>query len=137
MEQVMEQYKGKVKWVYRHYPLSFHPQSQPAAEASECASEQGKFWEYAKGLFENQKSLGAEFYSKLAGDIGLNVSTFNTCLESDKYLSHIQQDLEGGSGAGVRGTPGSFLIDKDGNAQAIKGALPFSSIQPLIDEALQ
>ena len=57
MQQIMKEYSGKVKWVYRYFPLSFHDQAQNAAEAAECASEQGKFWEYAAKLFANQSSM--------------------------------------------------------------------------------
>lgn len=136
VKQVLEEYPNDVKVVYRHFPLSFHPNALPAAEASECAGEQGKFWEYADKLFENQSALGAELYIKLAADLGLNTDAFKTCLDSDKFLTHIQQDMQGGSSAGVSGTPGSFLIDADGNAQSIKGALPYSTVKSIIDQAL-
>jgi protein-disulfide isomerase len=136
MKQVMEEYAGKVKWVFRHYPLSFHPEAEPAAEAAECAGEQGKFWEYADKLFENQADLGDDLYTQLAKDLGLNVSQFESCLSSDKYLDRIKSDMKGGVEAGVTGTPGSFVIDADGNAKAIKGALPYSSVQAAIEQAL-
>lgn len=136
MQQIMEEYDGKVKWVYRHYPLSFHPEAKPSAEASECAGEQGKFWEYADALVENQAALSSSLYTKLAEDLGLDTSDFASCLSSDKYLDVIDTQLQGGMAAGVTGTPGSFVIGPDGNAQSIKGALPFSSIKPLIDQML-
>jgi protein-disulfide isomerase len=136
MKQVMETYAGKVKWVYRHFPLSFHPHAEPAAEAAECASEQGKFWEYADKLFENQSSLGDDLYARLASDLGLDKSSFDACLKSDKYLERIASDVQGGANAGVSGTPGSFVIDADGNAKVIKGALPFETVASVIDQAL-
>ncbi len=136
MEQVMEEYAGKVKWVYRHFPLSFHPEAEPAAEAAECAGAQGKFWEYAAKLFENQSSLGDDLYAQLAKDLGLNTTSFDACLKSDKYLEHISSDQQGGAKAGVSGTPGSFVIDADGNAKAIKGALPFSTVSSILDSIL-
>jgi len=134
--QVMEEYEGKVKWVYRHFPLSFHPEAQPAAEASECAAEQDMFWEFADGLFENQSDLGDDFYSELAGDLGMNVSEFEDCFESGKYEDKVKAQAQAGAAAGVTGTPGSFIIDADGNATPIKGALPFSSVQSIIEEML-
>jgi len=136
MQQVMDEYDGQVRWVYRHFPLSFHPNAAPAAEASECASEQGKFWEFADALVENQDLLSDSYYSKLAGELGLDVNKFNDCLESDRGLTIVQNDEAEGASAGVTGTPGSFLIDKDGNAQAIKGALPYASVKAMIDAAL-
>lgn len=136
MQQVMEEYDGKVRWVLRHFPLSFHPQALPAANAVECASEQGKFWEYADELFANQSSLGDSYYAKLAADLGLNVSTWQDCYDSDKYQDAIEAQAQSGASAGVSGTPGSFVIDQDGNAIPIKGALPFSSVAAAIDSVL-
>ncbi len=137
MLQVMKEYEGKVSWIYRHFPLSFHPEAEPAAEAAECAGEQGKFWEYSDKLFENQASLGTAFYPKLAGDLGLNTGDFQKCLDSDKYLDVIRKQAQDGGTAGVTGTPGSFVIDKDGNATPIRGALPYASVKQMIDAALQ
>lgn len=134
---ILDEYDGKVRLVFRHFPLSFHAEAEPAAEASECAGEQDKFWEFADGLFENQGDLGEKLYLKLASDIGLDEKKFEDCLESDKFLAKVRSDMQDGSAGGVTGTPGSFLIDKDGNTTAVKGAKPLSSITPLIDEMLQ
>ncbi|MBM5789622.1 DsbA family protein [Candidatus Parcubacteria bacterium] len=136
MQQVMENYSGKVRWVYRHFPLSFHQQAQPSANAAECAGEQNQFWDYADELFANQSSLGESYYKQLAGDLGLNVSKWETCYDGLKYESKIQSQSQGGAAAGVTGTPGSFIIDQDGNAVPIKGALPYSSISAAIDQLL-
>lgn len=137
MQQVMQEYAGKVKWVYRHFPLSFHANAMGAAEAAECASEQGKFWEYAAKLFENQKTLGDATYTTIATDLGLNTGDFSTCLSSDKMLTAIQEDQTGASAAGVKGTPSSFLISKDGTVQQIKGgAVKFATLKTLLDQEL-
>ncbi len=134
VDQILEANKD-VRLVYRHFPLSFHPNAMPAAEAAECAGEQGKFWEFHDILFANQDSLGEDFYKKTAGDLGLNVTKFEDCRSSDRLLAKVQKDAQEGGAAGVSGTPGSFLIDANGNAQAIKGALPAASIQAMIDAA--
>ena len=136
MLQVMEEYTDSVRWVYRHFPLSFHPEAGPAALASECASEQGKFWEYADALFANQSSLGSEYYVSLATDLGLNMTDFNDCIANEEYVDKIEAQAQAGGSAGVSGTPGSFVIDPDGNAIPIKGALPFSSVSAAIDSVL-
>lgn len=136
VDQVMADYKGKVRLVYRHFPLSFHPESEPAAEASECAAEQGKFWEYHDKLFANQESLGATYYPQLAKELGLNVGKFNDCLASDRMLVVVRAQYQGGATAGVNGTPGSFIVSKKGTVSPIRGALPFESVKPLIDAAL-
>lgn len=136
MLQVMEEYTDSVRWVFRHFPLSFHPEAMPAANAAECAGEQGKFWEFADELFENQSSLSSEYYTKLAGTLGLNVAQWQDCYDSEKYNDVIEAQAQTGGAAGVSGTPGSFVIDQDGNAIPIKGALPFSSVAAAIDSVL-
>ncbi len=141
IKKVAEEYDGKVRWIYRHFPLSFHEEAQGAAEASECAAEQGKFWEYSDKLFENQTDLGADLYKKLATDLGLNTAQFDTCLSSDKYLAHITTDESEGAAAGVTGTPGTFIFKTDakGTDQAIiiKGAQSASALKSAIDSLLK
>ncbi|MBI5369916.1 thioredoxin domain-containing protein [Candidatus Uhrbacteria bacterium] len=137
MQQVMKNYDGKVRWIYRHFPLSFHPNALPAANAAECASEQGKFWEFADDLFANQDSESDAYYKQLAGKLGLNVNQWEDCYRKSKYDGKIQQQSQDGANAGVNGTPGSFIIDKDGNAIPIKGALPYSSVSAAIDQLLK
>lgn len=139
MQQVMTEYVGKVRWVYRHFPLpiSKHANAMGAAEASECAGEQGKFWEYAVKLFANQGTLGEATYATLAADLGLNTADFAACLSSDRMLVAIQEDQTGASAVGVKGTPFSFLISKDGTVQQIKGgAVKFATLKALLDQEL-
>lgn len=136
MQQVMSNYEGKVRWIYRHFPLSFHPSALPAANAAECASEQGKFWEFADALFANQASLSDSYYKQLATDQKLNVSKWEDCYKANKYNDKIQTQSQEGANAGVSGTPGSFIINQDGNAIPIKGALPYSSVSAAIDQLL-
>lgn len=136
MQQVMKDYDGKVRWVWRHFPLSFHPEAEPSAEAAECAGEQGKFWEYGDKLIENQATLGAALYTKLAADLGLNKSKFESCLSSDRNIAKVRAQATAGAGAGVTGTPGSFVIGADGEVQEIRGALPYESVKAAIEAAL-
>jgi len=137
MEQVMEDYDGQVRWIYRHFPLSFHPNAMTAALASECAAEQGKFWEMADALDENYADLSSEVYAKIASDLKLNTSQFADCMESEKYTDKIEAQAQAGAAAGVTGTPGSFIIDQDGNATPIKGTLPFETVASAIDSMLE
>ena len=140
MTQVMEEYAGKVRWVYRHFPLtSIHPQATPAAVAAECAGELGgndSFWEMTDALFENQSTLGRATFERLAGEIGLNATQFSSCLDSGRYEAKVAEQQRTGAAAGVTGTPGSFLVDAEGNAQLIPGALPYAQIKSAIDAAL-
>jgi len=141
MKQVMANYGTKVAWVLRHFPLSFHVNAQVAAEASECASEQGKFWEFADKLFEKGQSDGTGLakadLEKYAKDLGLNASKFNSCLSGNKYASVVSADQSTGSAAGVDGTPATILIDKNGKQQLISGAVPYEQLKSYIDAALK
>lgn len=135
--KVFESYKGKVRWVYRHFPLSFHPNAEPAALASECASEQGKFWEFLDLAFKNQDALSPDFYTKFATDNKLDTKKFADCISSQKYLKKIQDQAQSGGAAGIDGTPGTFLIGKDGSATPIKGAVPFETLKAAVDKLMK
>jgi protein-disulfide isomerase len=136
VQQATDEFGDDVRWVYRHFPLSFHANAETAAIAAECAGAQGKFWEFADTLFENQGSFSDAFYKKTASGLGLNASTFESCLSDENILAKVRSDSQGGQTAGVTGTPGSFIIDEDGNATVIKGAQPYSSLQAAIQAAL-
>lgn len=129
-------YKGKLKWVYRHFPLSFHPSAMPAANASECAAEQGKFWEYADELFKGQSSLSDAFYGQLADKLKLNRSKFDSCYSAKKYQAKITADQTAGSTAGITGTPGTIIVAKDGSKQLVPGAVPLEQLKAMVDAAL-
>lgn len=132
VKQALNDYPDDVRWVYRHFPLdSIHIEARPAAEASECAAEQGKFWEFADGLFENQSRLGKAFYNELAQNIGLNMDQFSECVSSRKYKDHVEANLQEGIKAGVTGTPGSFI-----NGEKIPGAVPYDYLKEAVEKAL-
>lgn len=131
MVDIAEKYGDDVAWVYRHFPLSFHPEAKPAALAAECADEQGKFWEYTDALFENQDKLGDDFYVEVANTLGLNESEFTDCLESEEYASVITADQASGRAAGVSGTPATFV-----NGQLVSGAVSAETLEQLIDAEL-
>jgi len=124
---------GKVKFVYNHFPLrSIHYNAQSAAEASECANEQGKFWKYHDILFQNSPRLKENNLLDYATQIGLDTEKFKECLSSGKYESVVEKELREGSKFGVTGTPG-FII----NGKLITGAQPFSVFKQAIDSNLQ
>jgi len=122
---------GKVKYVYRDFPLGFHPQANPAAEASECADEQGKFWEYHDEIFNNQATLGRDLYIKLAGDLGLDVGKFTQCIDNGEMKQEVQADTSYGSQIGVSGTPTFFI-----NGVKLVGAQPYAAFQQVIEAEL-
>lgn len=137
LPQLLEEYvdTGKVKLYYRHLPLSFHPQARPAALASECANEQGSFWEYHDVLFDNNATIGTattDTYVGYATELGLNGDQFRTCLESEKYAENVDGDTTAAGAAGASGTP-TFYI----NGQQLVGAQPFASFKAVIDAELE
>ena len=123
---------GKVKLVYRDFPLAVHANAQSAAEAAECAGEMGNYWEMHDKLFENQASLSRANYIRWAGEIGIDAIGFTECIDSGRYRLEVQQDLAEGESSGFSVTP-SFLI----NGRPIVGAQPYSTFQQAIDQALQ
>jgi len=140
-EQTFDQLKaqyidtGKVKFVYRDFPLhSIHPMAGKAAEAGECADDQGKFWEYHDKIFEGQSvwaSSGVSVFKQYAQELGLDSKKFNDCLDSGKYKNEVEKDLSDATKTGGQGTP-YFLI---GNQQ-VSGAQPFSAFQQAIESQL-
>jgi len=132
MQQITKEYPEKVRWVYKHFPLSsIHPHALSTALASECAGEQGKFWEFADKLFENSSNLGDGLYKEIASELGLNIENFNECLSSEKYAEKIKADYQEGVRLGVRGTPTSFI-----NGRIIPGALPYESLKIAVETLL-
>ena len=123
---------GKVQLIFRNFPLtSIHPNAQPAAEAAECADEQGKFWQYHDQLFTNQAMLSVENYKQWAKDLGLDTKKFNDCVDTHKYASKVSKDESDGQAAGVDGTPAFFV-----NGALISGAQPYGAFKAAIDAAL-
>jgi len=107
--------------VYRDFPLtSIHEYSQKAAEATECADDQGKFWEYNDLLFANQTALDVDSLKGYAAQLGLDTATFNDCLDGGKQTSEVEKDSQDAQSYGATGTPAFFI-----NGQLVSGALPF------------
>ncbi len=145
MEQIYEKYGGDIAWVYRHFPLSFHPNAEPAALASECANEQGKFWEFADAMFEGQTGgldgdadAASAFFTKTAKDLGLDITKFNDCVKTAKYQDKVDADTASGRTAGVSGTPATFINGQmvvSSSGQSV-GAASLSTFTKIIDAAL-
>ncbi len=139
-QQLIENYiaTGKVYFEFRSMGEFIGPESKRAAEAAYCAGDQGQFWEYHDMLFSNQGSENSGAFSDdhlqaFAGNLGLDMNQFNTCLSSGKYSSRVDQDGTDGQAAGVQGTP-SFVI----NGQlAIRGAQPYDAFASAIDALLK
>lgn len=146
MKQVMDEYgkDGKVAWVYRQFPLTqLHSKATKEAEATECASELGgpdKFWAYIDRLFTvtpSNDGLDPAELPKIAQHVGLDVGKFNTCLNSGKYVQHIQEDTQNAVATGGNGTPWSIVVAKNGEKYPLSGAQPYASVKQLIELALE
>ncbi len=142
-QRVVDEYKGKVMWIYRHYPLSFHPNAQKAAEASECAGKLGgndAFWKYIDAIYKNVTNNGIPKDSlfSIAKEIGLNESEFKKCLDLGEMTKKVTDQMDEGTKAGVNGTPGNILLNvKTRKTRLIPGAVPFEQLQKAIDELLE
>ena len=122
---------GKVKLVYRDYPLPFHPFAEKAAEAANCAGEQGKYFAMHDKIFDNQASLSVDNLKLWAQQIGLDANKFNSCLDSGKMAAEVAKDLADANAAGASGTPTFFI-----NGKRLVGAQPFAAFKTVIDEEL-
>ncbi|MCS7197916.1 MAG: DsbA family protein [Candidatus Bipolaricaulota bacterium] len=124
---------GKVRYIFRNFPI-LGVQSRWAALAAECAHEQGRFWEYHDKLFaltqQGQEFLRSRLKS-VAAELGLDAARFESCLDSQKYLEEVQEDLALGQKEGITGTP-AFLI----NGELLIGAQPITVFRQKIEEAL-
>jgi len=122
--------------VYKHLPLnSIHPHAQKAAEASECAGDQEKFYEYHDTLFENQRSLDTDSLKTYASELGLDRTVFDTCLDTGAKAGKVSGDLEEAAKAGGRGTPYFVIYNHETEeTAAVSGAVPFSQIEQAINQ---
>jgi len=133
MDKIFTEYKDSIKVTFRHFPLSFHPEAQKAAEAAECAGEQNKFWEMHDLIFaanENQTMSVAE-WKKQAKTLGLVVAQFDKCLDDGKYADKIKADLSEGQSIGISGTPATFI-----NGKVFSGAVGYEALKSEIEKDL-
>lgn len=135
-QQAVDEYGGKVAWVYRHFPLdTIHPNARPAGVAADCVAKQGgddAFWTFADYLFENQATALNDLAASAQTATGISIAS---CLAANDD-SIVEEQYQGGLAAGVNGTPGNFIVNKNGDVWSHPGAVPFTTLQQTIDEAL-
>jgi protein-disulfide isomerase len=129
--QLEKDFPGKIRVVWKDYPLPFHPNARPAAIAARVAGEQGKFWEMHNKLFQNQQALDRPNLEKYAAEVGIDVGKLKAALDSNKYSSEIEADLKSGQELGVNGTPASFI-----NGRKIGGAYPYETFKKVVEQEL-
>ena len=131
VEQVFKEYEGKVRMVYRDFPLSFHDRAVPAAVAANCAGVQGKYWEMHKVMMSNQSALADADLLGYANTVGLDIPAWEKCRQDPAQAAEVNKDMEDGAKAGVSGTPAFFI-----NGIMLSGAQPFSEFKRIIDREL-
>jgi protein-disulfide isomerase len=132
LRDIEQNYKEKVRIVYRQFPLTnIHPQAQKAAEASLCANEQNKFWQLHDAMFADQANLGVDALKKHAAALAMDTAAFSTCLDSGKHRDAVVASLKEGSDAGVDGTPALFI-----NGRFLAGNQPYGEIEKIIEDEL-
>jgi protein-disulfide isomerase len=131
VDEVLRQYQGRVRFVHRDYVLG-KPRSLPAARAARCAGEQGKFWEYHRGLLLNAGDMSDADLLGRAATLGLDGSKFTTCAATARFDADIQGATDAGSDLGVSGTPTFFI-----NGRRLVGARPVQDFKEIIDAELR
>ncbi|MBC8257511.1 MAG: thioredoxin domain-containing protein [SAR324 cluster bacterium] len=142
IRKLIENYKERVAFGYRHFPLAFHKEADEAAIASECAREQGKFEELHSLLYKRQKAQFTKNLKRYAREIQIkSPEKFDKCLDQEKYRGLVNQDMKDGAELGITGTPGFFVglfNPKTGEIQGevLSGAQPYSTFQQTLDKYL-
>lgn len=132
LQQVLDAYPGKVKWVFRDFPIvSLHPTAPKAHEAARCAGDQGKFWEYHDVLFDRSPRHAPPELKRYARELRLDAAAFERCLDSGAYQAAVDGDVQEGARLGVTGTPTFFI-----NGRQLVGAQPLAEFQKLVDAEL-
>ena len=133
LQKIESEYKDSVSVVYYQFPLvSIHPHAQKAAEASLCANEQGKFWQFHDAMFKDQQNLDVDNLKKKASLLSLDVAAFSNCLDNDKYFAEIRSDVVEGANNGISGTPAMFI-----NGRLLVGNQAYADIRKIIEDELR
>jgi protein-disulfide isomerase len=131
LKKIEEKYTGKVRFIFRHYPLPFHKKAPKASEAAQCAQDQGAFWPFHHALFTDGTQLEIVEYKKLARKFKLDSDRFDQCLDSGRHAKRVAADLEAGKELGISGTPTFFV-----NGIKLVGAVPFADFEEVIEKEL-
>lgn len=140
LQQAVREYDGKVRWVYRHFPLdALHAKARKEAEATECAGAQGKFWEYLDRIFAvtpSNDGLDPKELPAIANAVGLDVADFEKCLSSGQMAGRVTEDLGDAKSAGAEGTPHTVILGPKGETIPLSGAQPYESLRQVIEKVL-
>jgi protein-disulfide isomerase len=132
VKELLAKYPGKIKLVYRDFPLPMHARAPKAAEAAHCAGDQGKYWEMHEKLFANATKLELTDLKGYARDVGVDGGKFDRCLESGEKAQVVEKNKKAGEDVGVTGTPAFFI-----NGRSLAGAQPLEAFTAIIDQELK
>ncbi|MDF3821665.1 thioredoxin domain-containing protein [Leptospira sp. 96542] len=130
--KLREKYKDQIRWVFRDFPLPFHPDAMYAHIAANCSIKEGKYWEVFNQLFENSGNLSKSNVDAIVAKAGVNGSTYNSCVNDPNVKAEIEADIKDGQKVGVSGTPAFFI-----NGIFVSGALPFENFDEIIQNELK
>ncbi len=144
MKQLLADYDGKINWVYRNFPLSFHANAQKEAEAQLCVGKLGgqdKEWDFIDKIYERTTANGTGFaltaLGPLAKEVGVNQTKFQKCLDDGEMADTVKAEQADGTTGGVSGTPSTLIVDENGKTlDGIPGAYPLDQAKAYIDKAL-
>jgi protein-disulfide isomerase len=131
VQAVRQKYGDKIHFVYMDFPLGMHAHAMDAANAAQCANDQGKFWQYHDALFADQSKLAPADLKATAARLGLDTKKFDACFDSQQHIKQIQAEQAEGTADGVSATPTFFV-----NGREIEGAEPLPTFQSTIDQEL-
>jgi protein-disulfide isomerase len=131
-KKIRQTFAGKIRWVFKDFPLDRHPGSRQMAVAARCARAQGHFWDFQDRLFVSPGRLDDQQLTEYARKMGLDEKQFGQCLANETNLANVEKDIQAGREAGVDSTP-TFII----NGRVQPGGLPYKDFKHLIDEELK
>jgi protein-disulfide isomerase len=138
--KILRKYRRQVSWIYRHYPLDFHPYAKSAAEASECVAYLGgnaAFWGFADTLME-LKTFTPRDFPVIAKRFGVDEKLLMRCMEKKVFAGKVEEQRDSGANAGVEGTPTAFIVSRKGRYQeTVAGAKDMEVYTQIIDRMLR
>ena len=132
LKNALDDFPGKLRIVYKNFPLPFHKDAHLAAEAALCANAQGRFWQFHDLLFQNQRAMSRKDLDEYAQRAGLDVDRFKQDLARGTYREVVDRHMEEGASLGVKGTPNFFI-----NGRVLKGAMPYEQLRPVIEQEMR
>ena len=131
LPKLLDEYSGQIQFIYRDFPLSGHPEAQPAAEAANCAGDQDSYWQFQDAIFSNLYGYGATAYTQYAQDLDLDMESFSSCVDKRKHQAEVLEDYSDAISLGVQSTPTFFI-----NGTQLVGAQSFETFQSMIEAEL-